>query len=575
VLVRLRKVVFIVMKLSQLLVALGLTIQITVAIHPFTMQEAEAHTVFGVVDKNGATVVPLEYKGVTPLRNGMFLLHHFDPANVFNSSKTTVVDSSGKSVKVHLPAGYNLIDVILPSSPNKLAEAIDALPKDTWLEIYGKAGLAICDVDGEFVLTPDDYKTIEYAQEGMFHVWRKSETRSTSNGSIFNARNHKIFPLKTRAVYSPYQHGLVSYRDDSQSSRRSGLLNMDGEALFERELAHVSTLSDGFALAGLPGAVPNFVRHDEHGVITSNSDPHQVYLNKDGQIVSPKFDEINTFSNGRAVVRLGDRYGLIDKTFKFVTSQKYSFLKEVGQNLYAAQVSGTQRFLTIDGAGQTKFEFPPSVFYIDSAADGIIICKMEPQEIDTIFGAFDTTGKLLWQTTAASIKLDEGSVLVGVSGKDLGTRFGLTRVLNRNGKPILELDTPGDLFPTSNGMYIKSVDDKKFHHEVWRDMPKAPWANRGWDRSEQFQLFLAQYNLISMSRKQVVDLLGEGPTYVLSGGFNHGGGSTLELEYAGDAVSRWRITGNAPFRAPELSPWINTNVLWQQDQLGKYDVRPK
>jgi hypothetical protein len=33
------------MKLSQLFVTFGLTIQITVAIHQFTMQEAEAHTV--------------------------------------------------------------------------------------------------------------------------------------------------------------------------------------------------------------------------------------------------------------------------------------------------------------------------------------------------------------------------------------------------------------------------------------------------------------------------------------------------------------------------------------------------
>jgi hypothetical protein len=77
------------------------------------------------------------------------------------------------------------------------------------------------------------------------------------------------------------------------------------------------------------------------------------YIDIDNNIVIPagKFDEINHFRNGFAIVsKTGKNYGLIDKNGKYIIKPKYDYIYEVDKGVYSCRTqSGEYKFFNTEG----------------------------------------------------------------------------------------------------------------------------------------------------------------------------------------------------------------------------------
>jgi hypothetical protein len=122
----------------------------------------------------------------------------------------------------------------------------------------------------------------------------------------------------------------------------------------------------------------------------------------------------------------------------------------------------------------------------------------------------------------------------------------------------------------SSGMEVIAAESQ-FSPQAWKQeltpqSVKGSYAKYIW-RDEEFKKLLRDYDLIGMSRMQVVSLLGDPDRkigYVL-----HAGGDILldlEIQYESDQVKRWRLKGSGMDTA---GPWQTTNVLWEGGMVPK------
>ena len=137
-------------------------------------------------------------------------------------------------------------------------------------------------------------------------------------------------------------------------------------------------------------------------------------------IVPPKYDEIDPFSEGLALVVSNNSFGFIDKTGKEVVPLQYKDAHSFSEGLAAVQLkTGPNTTKTVKNAGSTVTIFTAGVKYgyIDKSGKLMIpaqfkeagrfigglarVCMESTAEVDPLgakkpCGYIDTTGKTVW-----------------------------------------------------------------------------------------------------------------------------------------------------------------------------------
>lgn len=114
------------------------------------------------------------------------------------------------------------------------------------------------------------------------------------------------------------------------------------------------------------------------------------YLNKEGRlIVAPQFDEAYSFSDGLAIVRVGDKYGAIDKSGNFAINAVWDGLQECGEGRMVFYDNAAKKCGLIDLNGVVKL--PAMYDAIGAAGDNGMIWYQQ----DKRYGYIDKDGNII------------------------------------------------------------------------------------------------------------------------------------------------------------------------------------
>jgi hypothetical protein len=108
----------------------------------------------------------------------------------------------------------------------------------------------------------------------------------------------------------------------------------------------------------------------------------------DGNIViKPIYDNAEMFSEGLSTVQIGNKYGLIDETGRYVLSfRDMEYLGSVHNGL--ASFRANDKYGFIDTTGQEKIK--PQFDWVDEFAEGLCVARNNRNK----YGYIDVTGKL-------------------------------------------------------------------------------------------------------------------------------------------------------------------------------------
>lgn len=109
-------------------------------------------------------------------------------------------------------------------------------------------------------------------------------------------------------------------------------------------------------------------------------------------VIEPQFDNAEMFSEGYSSVQVGNKYGLIDETGKFVLSlQSYAFLGSVHNGLASFRINDKVGFINVKGQEIIKPQFD----WVGDFSDGLCVVRNDDSKIGTgKYGYIDTIGKV-------------------------------------------------------------------------------------------------------------------------------------------------------------------------------------
>ena len=146
-------------------------------------------------------------------------------------------------------------------------------------------------------------------------------------------------------------------------------------------------------------------------------------------VIAPKFDEAGYFQKGLAKVKIGDKYGYIDKTGKVVVP----FKSEEADSIKLKPVRVGYEYGYIDQTGNTVI--PPQFSEVRDFNEGLASVS-----IDYKWGYIDKTGKIV-----IPLQFNEvGNFHEGLAGVEIGGKWGY---IDKTGKIVVppEFETKDEL----------------------------------------------------------------------------------------------------------------------------------
>ncbi len=150
------------------------------------------------------------------------------------------------------------------------------------------------------------------------------------------------------------------------------------------------------------------------------------YINADGNVVIDfQYDEAYPFSEGLAVVRIGDNYGYIDRTGKMVIEPKYYSVGCFKDGIAVVRVGDKYGYINKEGKYLTEINYDE---YQDFFSDGLAVVRRNNK-----YGYIDTLGQQVIEPQYdMGSNFSEGLVVVRN-----GDKYGY---INKAGEPIVAFE---------------------------------------------------------------------------------------------------------------------------------------
>jgi len=496
---------------------------------------AQVRDKVGITDRNGKTVVPCDFARAEYLGQGLFYLEEFNQLNPTEQTfKGHVVDHDGNTVPVNIPPGCTISKVYVPGSFGKENGLTTILPAGAIIQLHGPNGYGLCRPNGEIVLEPEHY-FISYPNAGFFPVIQKVKSSDYLSFTVDSATGARVQAPAKCSSWTPSTSAVSPFQQAVDHLLLSGYLARNGTVVIKPRFFSASEFSaDGLARVSFEQPI------------------RYAFINKAGEVISPKFRQLENFVGDLAIAGVGPwgekKLGLIDRSYQFVLPQRYFDLTLLFPGIYSARLTENGRFRAISPEGKTLFLFPEEVVYVSKIYPHCITCGVRSDDNKSKSIYLDRTGKQV----SLNWPVIEGPALPKV---------------------------PGGYFQVASAdRLIKYVEDNHFYPEAFKH-PNSPFLTA--NRLGQFAVFLKNYDLIGMDRKQVQLLLGgTGDTYVLAATMC-GKSTSVEFEYENDKVVGWR-ENHIPGGKSYTGPWITKNMIVDSmpenrggDQFLCFVLKPK
>ncbi|MBC6109007.1 WG repeat-containing protein [Pedobacter sp. CCM 8938] len=261
---------------------------------------------------------------------------------------------------------------------------------------------------GHFTINPIFTQATVF-QEGIAWV-----TTENSAPMAIDAKGTTKFTLPQAEEVHNFSEGMAAFSQKDSSETKWGFIDKTGKEIIHIQFSEVSKFSNGFC------AVKNTL--GKWG-----------YINNAGQIViNCQFDEAQVFLGKKAVVKTGDKYGVIDENGKYLTNPQFDFAISDGDKLL---VISDKKF------GWTDFN---GKYLINPQFDDIRLFgeeKLTAVKGSEKWGYIDVEGKFI-----VNPQFDMASSFFnGLSVVKSGDKFGL---IDKNGKFVVnpQFDSISDDF---------------------------------------------------------------------------------------------------------------------------------
>ncbi len=543
----------------------------------FAAGPVQARDMMGVVDLKNRAVIPCTYKDIRYVGCGIYLCEGFEsgpgtrseflsfvpfsslPREVRESAKhyfsrkqKVLLDRYGKSVKPDLPKKCALMDIYIPDTTQraylideKRKSEVAGLPQDALLAVAGVDGMGVCDVHGNYLVDPIyPSLTVGTAASGNISAlqWNESKKKlsqiqvplrklSDVTESTKATEHVRELPEAMKKAYE----GMTVYRSPEGLY---GYVDEQGTVAIPAKYYFAGHFSGGVAAVRLnPWQGPEKGKH--------------CFIDKKGNIVSPIFWRIWGFYGDYALVSekgeepVGrmqyrkDLYGLIDRKYQYFLPLAPTTIKYLPEGYWVIG-DGREPSKVLDRQGKEVFRTPERAFLLGGGGndDAHVFATSSAGQRKLLY--YDKDWKPLKEVVGEPAQHGPVPTIVTTGSYGYG-RY--SAVVDGRGNYLIEKEN-AEFKQAEPDRIIKKVFGAVFVKEDW-DIPDR-------DRAREFQLFLRQYKLVGMKRSEVESLLGPGNkqgsaanTFYTISGFGSTCGNayrSIEIEYVGDKVSRWRYS---------------------------------
>jgi hypothetical protein len=293
---------------------------------------------WGFIDTQDNTIIPFQYQQAYHFREGLAAVQTKD-------GKWGYIDTKGNQI---IPPQYE--------DANSFSEGLAAV------RIGGKTGYI--DKKGNQVVSPK-YGRAHRFSNGLAEVWTSFSGDLSTKFGFIDTRGQEVIPLGKYSTIEGFSEGLarVSIKNYQNYYQEIYIDTQDNQVIIPPYGYNV--------LLGIGN--PSYFKEGLTAIYVGSylSSMKMGFMDKRGRIVIPvQYDEVKSFNEGLAAVKIGDSWGFIDKSGNQVI---YCIFDEVGNfSSGLASVKVAWKYGFIDKTG--KMVIPPQ------------------WEIDNIYPFSETTG---------------------------------------------------------------------------------------------------------------------------------------------------------------------------------------
>jgi hypothetical protein len=301
--------------------------------------------VWGLIDTNGFTALPVEYEGISFLGEGLWAARKGGLWGFFRPEE-------GKPERF-------------------LYERIRSTD-DGPIIVKRSGDYAIVDRDEEVLFTSDD--EIDGLSEGVATIDTGDATiyrDIATNGVVGDPRGYDRGYSFAEGV------AIVGIGSDWRS-RTWGLLGRDGALVVQPIYSRIFTA-------------------DDTGLLRVERDGRYGYISSEGAVVvEPVWERVGSFAHGRCAVMRDGVWGYVDTAGDVVIPLKYDYAWDFVDGMAVvregSEESGIRRYIDTNG-GQAV----PGEYRWAYAFEGPLAHVADGAFVDGVFGYIDTTGTVVWE----------------------------------------------------------------------------------------------------------------------------------------------------------------------------------
>lgn len=287
---------------------------------------------------------------------------------------------------------------------------------------------------GKILIEPREHDDLCDFSEGMFCA--------KIDGKWGFYDDNGTLVIKSEFDYAgAFSEGLarVAIRPRKEGKYGWGYIDKSGKFIIEPKFRLASDFSDGLAQV-------NFSWRAYSSRAYLESEQYDGYIDRAGKIVivtKPRFDDTRNFSYGLAAVKIGEKYGLIDKTGKMLTESKFDEISGISRKAVVVKIGEKYGLIDHSGKAITETEFERIDVF---SSEGLFVF-----EVGKKWGILDSDGKQIFAPQSDEIDRDyyHEIAILKIDGKNC--------FIDKNGNLLYTFDLAKlqiDGAKTPNALYI-------------------------------------------------------------------------------------------------------------------------
>jgi hypothetical protein len=188
--------------------------------------------------------------------------------------------------------------------------------------------------------------------------------------------------------------------------------------------------------------------------------------------IEPKFDEAYSFSNGRALVKVNDKYGFIDQDGKLIIKPEFDNACSFSEKLASVKINGKYGYIDKNGVIKIPPQFDNAFNFSEGLAKIKVFSKVDPTKdiLEENYGYIDKEGK-----SKIPAIFDAASDFRGGVAKVVDSIFGLETYINTEGKIIFrKINLPIEVFAAAPDRLDVSIESNPAKAKIYL-IPTKRW----------------------------------------------------------------------------------------------------